>query len=88
MQESYLQNLTAFIHSFSHTVAAKASHIAVCLISTQRFHPIVVQTTGWPQTLAFKRGEDGNFHEKLNTFDGRGFINQHVWLEAAFHKDP
>ncbi len=56
-------NLKAFIHSF-HTAAAKASHIAVCLISTQRFHPIVAQTTARPQTLAFKRGEDGNVHEE------------------------
>jgi len=29
MQESYLQNLKGFIHSFSHTAAAKASHIVL-----------------------------------------------------------
>lgn len=76
------------LFTVSHTAAAKASHIAVCLISTQRFHPIVAQTTARPQTLAFKRGEDGNFHEERNTFDGRGFIKQQVWLQTAFHTEP
>ncbi len=65
LQRAWVSNARAIykiwrpLFSFSHTAAAKASHIAVCLISTQRFHPIVAQTTARPQTLAFKEDKMG-----------------------------